>query len=272
MTNAEEMTNQDILTEDEVQKYLYDKNCPVRVFDETNSTNIVAKEWAKNAATQGSMVLASRQTAGKGRMGRSFISPDGGIYMSIILRPDKQQINNVYITALAAVAVCRAVKRLCGISLGIKWVNDLFYSGKKCCGILTEAATNTASGKTDYIVVGIGLNYVTQEKYFDEIGNIATSIYPSGKAPVPRARLIAEIHNNIVNMFKNTSKTDFLPEYRRLNFVIGQKITVMAKIPYIATAKSIDDEARLVVEKESGEIERLSFGEISIEMDCKLTM
>ena len=102
------------------------------------------------------MVLASQQTAGRGRLGRRFESPAGkGVYLSLVLRPSLPMTEAQAVTVSAAVAVCRAVKKLCGLELGIKWVNDLYYNGKKVCGILTEAGADLESGQLEWLVVGI---------------------------------------------------------------------------------------------------------------------
>ena len=112
---------------------------PVYVYDTLESSNRTAKLLALDGAVHGTLVLTAHQTAGRGRLGRSFESPAGkGVYLSVVLRPDLHTASAQTLTIAAAVAVCRAVEKLCGIRLGIKWVNDLYYQGKKVCGILTE--------------------------------------------------------------------------------------------------------------------------------------
>ena len=126
---------------------------------ETDSTNRVAKELARQGATHGTAVLAERQTAGRGRMERSFFSPEGGMYLSAILRPEIPPEDLLLMTPMAAAAVWKAVERLTGICLGIKWVNDLYLEGKKVCGILCERTG-------DAVIVGVGLNLKTPEGGF----------------------------------------------------------------------------------------------------------
>ena len=108
--------------------------------EETDSTNRVAKELARQGAKHGTAVLARRQSAGRGRMERRFFSPEGGLYLSVILRPDIPPEDLPLMTPMAATAVWRAVEKLTGICLGIKWVNDLYLGDKKVCGILCEGA------------------------------------------------------------------------------------------------------------------------------------
>ena len=135
---------------------------PVQLYDTLESTNRTAKLLALEGAAHGTLVLAGGQTAGRGRLGRSFASPAGkGVYCSVVLRPPLPAANAQTATIGAAVAVCRAVQMLCGLELAIKWVNDLYYRGKKVCGILTEAGTDLESGQLEWLVVGIGLNLTT---------------------------------------------------------------------------------------------------------------
>jgi BirA family biotin operon repressor/biotin-[acetyl-CoA-carboxylase] ligase len=244
---------------------------PVRVLAETASTNTVAKTWAVEDAPHGAMVAALRQTGGKGRLGRQFQSPPGGLYMSVVLRPAANLANPALATAATAVAVCRSVQALCGPQLGIKWVNDLYYRGKKCCGILCEAGTGLETGRIEYIVAGIGINYTTNpEEFVPEVASMATSLYPSGNAPIPRAQLAAEIHTQLLKVFATLPDKEFLPEYRARSIVLGRPVTVLSDPPYLADAIDIDDEARLVVESQNGQ-RTLSSGEISIKIYTEST-
>lgn len=257
----------DFLSQEAAETYFAPPKAPVRVLQEASSTNLLAKQWAIEGAPHGSVVVAERQTQGRGRLGRSFASPPGGLYLSVVLRPQRAVGNPVLITAAAAVAVCRAVQALCGIELSIKWVNDLFLKGKKCCGILTEAGTGFENGSIEYIVVGIGINYRTRpEEFAPEIRQIATALYPGGAAQLPRLQLAAAIYENLLGAFERLESKEFLPEYRARSLALGREVTVLAQPPYTATALAIDDEARLVVKKQSGETAVLSAGEISIRL------
>ena len=147
-----------------------------------------AKRLALAGAPHGTLVLAGQQSAGRGRMGRRFESPAGkGIYLSLVLRVPVPASEALGVTVGAAVAVARAVQKLCGIELGIKWVNDLYYQGKKVCGILTEAGTSVESGLLEWLVVGIGLNLTTTPADWpEELARTAGSLFPGGPAPVGR--------------------------------------------------------------------------------------
>ena len=218
---------------------------PVQLYDTLESTNRTAKLLALEGAAHGTLVLAGGQTAGRGRLGRSFASPAGkGVYCSVVLRP-------------------RAVRTLCGLELAIKWVNDLYYKGKKVCGILTEAGTDLESGQLEWLVVGIGLNLTaTAEDFPPELTAKAGSLYPGGPAPVSRAALAGAIGRELLALCPGF---ECLDEYRARCFVPGHWVTVCTGTEtYAAQALSIDDAGRLVVQREGGRIEALRCGEVTI--------
>lgn len=159
--------------------YLDHPDVMVRLYDSVPSTNQAAKLAAVSGdAGHGSLVAALEQTEGRGRRGRSFCSPrEAGLYFSVVLHPGESLQESLLITTAAAVAVYKAVLEVCGISLGIKWVNDLFKDGKKVCGILTEAMTDFESGNIESAIVGIGLNLFPGEEIPEELENIAGALY-----------------------------------------------------------------------------------------------
>ena len=145
---------------------------PIHIYDTLQSSNLTAKQLALGGAPHGTLVLTAHQKAGRGRLGRRFESPAGkGVYLSLILRPALSAADAQSATISAAVAVARAVKALCGLELGIKWVNDLYYQGRKVCGILTEAGTDMECGQLEWLVVGIGLNLTTCPADWPENGS-----------------------------------------------------------------------------------------------------
>lgn len=236
---------------------------PVYVYDTLESSNRTAKLLALDGAVHGTLVLTAHQTAGRGRLGRSFESPAGkGVYLSVVLRPDLHTASAQTLTIAAAVAVCRAVEKLCGIRLGIKWVNDLYYQGKKVCGILTEAVTDFESGRIDFLVVGIGINLTTTpEQFGPELASIAGSLFPGGPSPCGRAALAASIAAHLLSLGFGH---DYLTEYRQRSLVVGHWLTVTGDgDPYIAKALAIDDEGRLVIQLPTGGQKALRFGEVS---------
>ena len=242
----------------------YPLPCPAAaVLPSLESTNKTAKEMAFSGAAHGTVVLAGEQTAGRGRRGRSFISPAGkGVYISLILRPELQAADALAATGSAAVAVCRAVKRLCGLELAIKWVNDLYLGGKKVCGILTEASTDLESGQVEWLVVGIGLNLTASPDDFGpELAETAGSLYPGGTSPVSRAALAAAIAAELLAL---CPQFDYLAEYRRRCFVPGHWVAVHGSGPaWTARAVAIDDQGRLVVEADGRRV-AIAHGEVSV--------
>lgn len=189
--------------------------------------------------------------------------PGRGVYLSLILRPTLSAADAQSATISAAVAVARAVKALCGLELGIKWVNDLYYQGRKVCGILTEAGTDMESGQLEWLVVGIGLNLTTSPADWpEELARTAGSLYPGGPAPVSRAVLAGAIARELLSL---CPAFDCLDEYRARCFVPGHWVTVCTGAEtYAAKALSIDDAGRLVVEREGGRQIALQHGEVSI--------
>ena len=257
-------TDSEVLSEQGVRLFLRNKSLNLVVAQELESTNLTAKQMAAAGAPHGTLVVADSQTAGRGRRGRSFASPPGtGLYLSMVLRSALPMQSAVLVTSAAAVAVCRAVRTLCGLELAIKWVNDLYYKGKKVCGILTEAGTDLESGQLEWLVVGIGLNLTaTAEDFPPELTAKAGSLYPGGPAPVSRAALAGAIGRELLALCPGFACLD---EYRARCFVPGHWVTVCTgSETYAAQALSIDDAGRLVVQREGGRTEALRCGEVTI--------
>ena len=219
-------------------------------------------------AGHGAFVIARSQTAGRGRRGRGFYSPaDTGLYMSVILKPQGTIHDSLLITTAAAVAVYRAVAQLCGIQLDIKWVNDLFYKGKKVCGILTEAVTDFESGNIEFVVVGMGLNlYLDQENLPQKLRSIAGALYETKEdaEQTDRNKLTAMIVNELR---KETADLKLSPDYVTHNMIPGHQITITdGNSSRQAFALEICRDGRLKVREEDGQETILSFGEVSVSM------
>lgn len=254
----------DVLSREALCAALPGWRAPIQVYATVGSTNQTAKQLALAGAPHGSLVVAGGQTEGRGRLGRSFVSPPGkGVYLSMVLRPGGQAADSLAVTGAAAVAVCRAVERLCGLRLGIKWVNDLFWQGKKVCGILTEASADLESGQVDYLAVGIGLNLTsTSADLGPDLAITAGSLYPGGPAPCTRAQLAAAIAAELVALGPGRG---YLPEYRARSLVLGHWLTVHGpQGSFAAKALRIDNEGRLVVQLPGGGVQALRAGEVSV--------
>lgn len=260
----------DILSAEKINGFLGElKNwVNITVLPTVNSTNLLLKEMATNGADEGTVIISSHQTCGRGRFTRSFHSPsDSGIYMSILLRPNINAKYATLITTATAVAVSEAIENLSGKTTGIKWVNDIFINSKKVCGILTEASFNLKTLNTDYAVVGIGINaYEPSDGFPDEIKDIAGSIF-SKKMPNLRNKLTAEIIKNIFKYYNTLNEKNFIENYKKRCIVLGKKINVINNNSVTpATALDIDDECRLIVQYDNGDKAYLSSGEISIKL------
>ena len=240
----------------------------IQVHQSLESTNKTAKEMAVAGAEHGTIIISDCQTMGRGRYSRNFFSPSGGgLYMSIVLRPEAMHFKNpTSVTAFAAVSVCEAIESISTKVPRIKWVNDIFIDGKKVCGILTEAVTDFESGGLDWVVLGIGINVHTRTEDFPcDLQSIATSIYPDEKMSGVRNRLSAEIINRILGFETLPSETEIFEKYKKRLMVLGKKITVIQnQVEYKATAIDVDSVGHLVVKNESGERITLSSGEIRI--------
>lgn len=233
-------------------------------YEETDSTNRVAKELAVKGAAEGTLVVAKRQSGGKGRLGRSFFSPEGGIYMSMILRPTIPAERALLITTCAAVAVARAIERVCDVTAGIKWVNDIFVNGKKVCGILAEAGLHPDSDSPDYVVLGIGIN-VKKQSVPEELKEIVGCLEDIGEI-VLKEDLIAVVWEEFCELYRNLSTAVFMEEYRERSILLGREVTVLAaEGDYRAVVTDIDKEGHLVIRRD-GRQENLSSGEVSVRL------
>lgn len=225
-----------------------------------DSTNARCRELAKAGAPEGTVVVAQRQSAGRGTRGRHFFSPPGGVYLSILLRPG-ETVNPGHITCRAAVATARAIRRTCGAPVGIKWVNDLLLYGRKVCGILAEGEPDGRGGLR-FCVLGIGVN-VAATAFPPELAERATSLGNEGFA-VERPVLIAAI---LEEWERATAAplTDVMAAYRRLSLVPGRAVTVRrGDETFAAVAQEITDDGHLLVRTPAGERMELHSGEVQI--------
>jgi BirA family biotin operon repressor/biotin-[acetyl-CoA-carboxylase] ligase len=237
-----------------------------KVFPVLPSTNDRIKELAAAGAAEGTVILCETQTAGRGRLDRSFFSPEGtGLYMSLLLRPSQSAGRLALLTPLAAVAVCESVRTLCRPEAGIKWVNDILIGGKKVCGILAEAFFSAEGGRAAYAVVGIGVNV------YEPVGGFPPGLEDKAAALLPerrpglRAHLAAEILNRLQSYYQDFAAGTFLQRYRALSVVIGREIGVSENGSYYrARALDIDDAGALVIRTENGAVRTLTTGEIRL--------
>lgn len=236
------------------------------VYPQLESSNLTARLLAKNGAPHGAVVIAEQQTAGRGRLGRSFFSPPGaGLYMSVILRPQLPPAQALLITPAVAVAAARAIEQTGGVSPRIKWVNDLYIGGKKLCGILCESAL-ASDGSLAWVVAGIGIN-IADSSFPPQLRNIATSIQAAGGKADPN-ELAAAVLNHIDKVWLTLESRTFLAEYKSRSCVLGKTVRFErdGKI-FEGTAQDIDDHARLLIHTTQGTVFTLESGEVSLQGD-----
>ena len=243
----------------------------IKVYDEVISTNLTAKEMAENGEQEGLVILAEMQTGGRGRLGRNFFSPKGtGIYMSMLLRPQIPMEQSILLTVASAVATAEAIEEVFGGDIEIKWVNDVWKDGKKVSGILTEGSISMETGELEYMVVGIGINvFVPQDGFPESLREIATAM-AVGKDQMGEIRnlLVAKILQKFWKYYTNMEQGDFYEKYKNRCFVIGKNVFIEKKDSKIPVkVLDLDEQCRLVVQYESGEIAHLQSGEISVRME-----
>ena len=238
-------------------------------FDTIDSTNTKAKMLALSGAPHGTTVIAGSQSAGRGRLGRSFSSPAGhGMYLSVILRPVCSPDKLMHLTCAAAVAACNAVEQAAGFRPQIKWTNDLVWGKQKLGGILTELSVNSQSGLVDFAIVGIGINCLQcKEDFPAELQQIATSVYEaSGNRVSPAAMVCAMIESLVQLDFALLSQKEaLLQQYKKDCMTLGKQIVVIRgdDIRY-GTAEDLDSDGGLVVRFCDGTVKTVTSGEVSV--------
>lgn len=236
---------------------------PVQVLRETDSTNNALKRLA--GAPHGTVLVTGRQTAGRGRQGRTFVSPEGGVYLSVLLRPGAKAAELLHLTPMAAVAVRRAIFDTCGVAAEIKWPNDLVFEGRKLVGILSELVQTDGA---PCVIVGAGVNCNTDPKDLPpEVRPIAISLRQiTGNAVDPNA-----LARNMVDRFAEmaaallTDKGPWLAEYAAACLTVGKQVQIVSCAErQTAFAEGIDENGALLVRFASGETAAVSTGEVSV--------
>ena len=238
------------------------------VYREVCSTNTIAKFLSQNGIGNGSVVIAEKQTAGRGRSGKTWESPLGGIWLSIILTPNVDYSNIPLITLATGVAVAKTLERIEVESCEIKWPNDIMINGKKVCGILTEATTSFNS--IENVVVGVGIDAnLNIEDFPEELKDKTTSLEIELGRKVDEnllIKLFLEEIEEIFELFNHGRHEEILKEWRKRSYTIGKIVEVKKPFnqPYDAYALGISKEGSLVVEKTDGTLEKVISGECII--------
>lgn len=242
----------------------------IHVFEEVESTNTLLKGMGRQGAPAGTVLIADRQTGGRGRLGRTFHSPGGvGIYFSVLLRPNCPADQLMHLTCAVAVAMCDAVEVTAGIRPQVKWINDLVLGKKKLGGILTELTFDSVTRNVDFAVVGVGINCLQKREDFDpSIQDIATSLQMASGKYIDRNLLAAEMIRAMhrLSLVLHTEKDTLMDRYKADCMTLGKEIQVIrGDAIRSATAVDLDDAGALIVRyRDDGSIAPVSSGEVSV--------
>jgi len=241
----------------------------INVFKQTNSTNDVIEKMAVDGVPEGVVVFADSQTKGRGRLGREWHSlPEKGLWFSILLRPPLHPRMAMQLTIAAATAVRRAIHRLTGAPVQIKWPNDVIIDGKKIAGILTEI--NAEVDRIKYAILGIGINVNHDKEDFPpELRPIATSIKIYSGKELNRSELAAELLSSLDSDYEKILKGNFnkiADEWTHCCETVGKQVTIRAADRIIqGRAESLDADGCLIVRKTHGHLERVIGGDVTVE-------
>jgi BirA family biotin operon repressor/biotin-[acetyl-CoA-carboxylase] ligase len=238
----------------------------IHLLRETASTNSVGMEMASKGAPEGTVIVAERQSAGKGRLGRRWISPKGNLYVSIILRPEISTYKAPLITLLGAVSAASAIRAECGLPAGIKWPNDILLSGKKACGLLTEMSAEP--DRIKHIVLGIGIDVnMDLLDLPEEIRAFTTTLSAEAGRRIDRVSLLRTLLRELEIRYQAFLSGDdaVLEEWKRLNITTGRHVAVSGMNQIVeGLAERIDAEGRLVITCADGTIHTVAAGDVTI--------
>ncbi|MBM7625023.1 biotin--[acetyl-CoA-carboxylase] ligase [Sporohalobacter salinus] len=259
----------DILSPEEIKKDLKTDilGCKVIYHEEVESTNLLAKSAARQGADEGTIILAKEQVGGKGRLGREYFCPAGGIWFSIILHPDLKPTVASRINFVAVVALAKTIDKLTDLTPEIKWPNDVLINGKKVTGILTEMSAEIE--QINYLVLGIGINLnIGLDKFPSELQKKATSIQEELGQKVPKLQFFLTLLENLEEKYTKLQIEGFaeiVEEWEDYNITIGNEVTVSnGEGTLSGQAVDINDEGCLLVELSDGTIKKVVAGEATL--------
>ena len=241
----------------------------IQVFERTTSTNDVVEKLARDGVKEGAVVFAEAQTKGRGRLGRVWQSPTRrGLWFSVLLRPDLRPQETTQLTVISATALRRAIKTITGLSVEIKWPNDVLLGGKKIAGILTEMSAEV--DRVRHIIIGIGVD-VNQDanEFAGELRQTATSLKLAAGGEICRAELATEILRELDADYARVRAGKFpeiADEWEAACVTIGKNVTVhVGERKFRGRAEALDDDGALLVRTEHGHLERIIGGDVTLE-------
>lgn len=236
-------------------------------YEEIASTQDIACKLARQGAEEGTIVIAEKQTKGRGRQGKSWSSPGGGLYFSIILRPNLEPAQALQLPLVVGVAVAKAIKKVTALQPRLKWPNDIVIAGKKVGGILIE--TSTKQGKIDHTVLGIGLNVNTAKSLLPEaIRGTATSLVEEGGQNISPLKLLQCLFREFEALYIEFLAYGFdktRKQWKAMSNTIGSRVKIDSGGAEIeGEALDIDSEGFLLLRRENGNIDRVISGDVSL--------
>lgn len=248
------------ITEENIKKHLCCSSYEFEIFDKIDSTNT----YARNVLKDGKVIISDMQKNGRGRMGRSFYSPeDNGIYMSIVLKVDKEYSDLDLFTVAIASITLSAIEKVTGKNCLVKWVNDIFLNDKKVSGILCENVLSKDGKKIEYIIIGIGINVKSVKDFPMDLKDIAGCI-----EEIDRNILIAEILKGTQTLRKDFNLKKYLKLYKEKSMVINKNISFFLNSKeYSGKVEDINDKGNLVVRIPNGDIKIIKSGEIRLNLN-----
>ena len=248
------------------------------VRDSVTSTNLLVKELGAQGAPEGTLMIASEQTQGRGRLGRRFESPKGtGLYATLLLRPELPLAQSLQITILTAVAVAEGIEAAAGLRPEIKWVNDIYLGDRKVCGILAESVLVPGIDRIAYTALGFGINLEEPQGGFTgTAADIAGAPYPYGGMPEGfRERLLAEVVNRILTYYDELisagKEFSYMARYRASDYLFGKDVWLLDDITRPENARpahavAIDAVGRLIVTLPDGSTETITAGDVTLRL------
>jgi len=260
---------------DKLQEGLPTKRLGRKIFfsHEVGSTNSWAKELALLGAEEGTVAIAESQTAGRGRLDRGWVSPRGGLYFSVVLKPELTPTLATKLVFVAGLAVAQALHEFYGLHVGTKWPNDVLVNGRKICGILTEM--NTTGGSVNFVVLGIGINanFDKESALPQDLWEDATSLESELGKEVQLDALFRAVVERLECVYELFLKEGFVPvlrEWKKHADFLGRRVKVISNSEeLVGLALDVEDDGALAIKLEDGAVRRVLVGDVSLRLKQK---
>ncbi len=244
----------------------YILGCKIHYHEELSSTMIIAKNLAIQGCDSGTTVVAKTQISGRGRLDRNWSSPEGGIWMSIVLRPPIDPYDVPLITLASGVSVCKVIQKLFNLTPGLKWPNDVVINGKKVCGILTEGCID--SGMVSYAVLGIGINLnFSADLLPTEFKASATTLLTESGKPIEPEQFLHQLLIELNSVYRELidNRPQIIDLWRNFSVTIGKEVSAFYNNKIISgIAKDITQDGNLIIKLDTGEEIEVCSGEVSL--------